>query len=83
VASVSPESGRQFRGHYDPEVDIAWIRFEGYDGRSAVSTQEEWGLEERDPLSGDVVALELWQASTRLPRELLSLLPSPPAPDGQ
>jgi uncharacterized protein YuzE len=77
VATVSPDSGRQFRGHYDPEVDIAWIRFEGYDGRTAVSTQEEWGLEERDRTSGDVVALELWRASTRLPSELLALLPAP------
>jgi uncharacterized protein YuzE len=82
VATVSPESGRRFRGHYDPSVDIAWIRFEGYDGRTAVSTQEEWGLEERDPSSGEVVALEMWRASERLPSELLALLPAPPPVSG-
>jgi uncharacterized protein YuzE len=81
MATVSPDSGRRFQGHYDPRVDIAWIRFDGYDGRSVVSTEEGWGLEERDPATGEVVALELWRASERLPAELLAMLPAP-APAG-
>jgi hypothetical protein len=60
-------------------VDIAWIKLEGYDGATATSTQRPWGLEERDPKSGEVVALEMWKASDRLPPELLSLLPRPGA----
>jgi uncharacterized protein YuzE len=77
VATVSPESGRRFLGHYDPEVDIAWIRFEGHDGGTARAVEHPWGLEERDPRSGEIVALELWNASGRLPAEFLSLFPSP------
>jgi uncharacterized protein YuzE len=77
MATVSPDSGRRFLGHYDPDVDIAWIRFDGYEGTIARSAERPWGLEERDPQSGEIVALEMWRASERLPAEFLSLLPGP------
>jgi uncharacterized protein YuzE len=65
-------------GHYDREADIAWLRFEGYDGKTVVSEQTEYGLRETDPESGRVVALEFWSASKRLPPALLGMLPRPP-----
>lgn len=64
-------------GHYDPDADIAWLRFEGYDPETVVGEQTDAGLREVDPSTGRVVGLEYWHASTTLPRELLSLLPPP------
>jgi uncharacterized protein YuzE len=64
-------------GHYDPDADIAWLRFEGYDPASVVSEETENGLREIDPASGRVVGLEYWHASAALPAELLKLLPPP------
>lgn len=62
---------------YDREADIAWLRFDGYDGRTARIEELEWGLRDVDPRTGNVVALEFWQASERLPSELLEHLPAP------
>lgn len=67
----------RFEGHYDKDADIAWLRFEGYDGSSAVAEEMEWGLREVDPASGQLVALEFWRASERLPSEFLGMLPPP------
>ena len=67
----------RFDGHYDSDADIAWVRFESYDGSSAVAEEMPWGLREVDKSSGEVVALEFWQASERLPADLLKLLPPP------
>lgn len=64
-------------GHYDAEADIAWVRFEGYDPRTAVGEQTDSGLRELDPMTGEVVGLEFWQASQRLPAEFLRMLPPP------
>jgi len=64
-------------GHYDPDADIAWIRFEGWDAGPASSEETDFGLREVDPASGQVIGLELWQASTRLPEDLLKMLPPP------
>jgi uncharacterized protein YuzE len=77
MATVTASPGRRFAGHYDPDVDVAWIRFDGYDGKTAVSAQHPWGLEERDGATQEIVALEMWKASERLPAEFLSLLPRP------
>jgi uncharacterized protein YuzE len=79
MATVSPAPTGRFAGHYDPDVDIAWLRFEGYDGATAVSSERPWGLEERDPDSGQVVAIEIWGASKTLPEAFLALLPEPGA----
>lgn len=64
-------------GHYDPEADIAWMRFEGYDPAAVVAEEIETGLREVDPATGRVVGLEYWQASHILPSELLAMLPPP------
>lgn len=67
----------RIEGHYDAEADIAWVRFEGYDPSIAVGQQTDSGLQELDPVTGEVVGLEFWQASQRLPAEFLRMLPPP------
>lgn len=67
----------RIEGHYDAEADIAWVRFEGYDPSTAVGEQTDSGLRELDPLTSEVVGLEFWQASKRLPAEFLRMLPPP------
>lgn len=64
-------------GHYDPEADIAWLRFEGFDPATVVSEESAAGLRELDPATGSIVGLEYWHASQALPTELLSMLPPP------
>jgi uncharacterized protein YuzE/DNA-binding CsgD family transcriptional regulator len=77
MAAVTPPPVGSFLGHYDRDVDIAWIRFAGYEGGTAVSSEKPWGLEERDAETGSVVAVEIWHASERLPNAFLALLPEP------
>ncbi|HEY6316644.1 MAG TPA: DUF2283 domain-containing protein [Acidimicrobiia bacterium] len=67
----------KIEGHYDREADIAWLRFEGYEGRTAASEEVETGLWELDPRTGRLVGLEYWHASQTLPADLLSMLPPP------
>jgi len=67
-------------GHYDREADIAWLRFEGYDGQTVISEEAATGLRELDPATGRVVGLEYWNASRTLPADLLSMLPPPRVP---
>ena len=68
-------------GHYDRATDIAWLRLEGW-GKDRVRVEETGsGLVERDRTTGRVIGLEFWQASTRLPAELLDALPAPPRRD--
>jgi len=62
------------RAHYDPEVDIALIVFEA---GSAVSEEHEWGLIDRDPEDNHLMGFEIWNASNRLPAELIAALPTP------
>lgn len=66
--------------YYDREADIAWLPT----GRSneVVSKETEWGLIDHDAASDEVVAIEIWSASERLPGELLAKLPSPAGSDG-
>lgn len=65
-------------GHYDPQADIAWLRFENYDGETVIAEEVEFGLRELDPSTREVVGLEYWHASRTLPRALLEMLPAPP-----
>jgi uncharacterized protein YuzE len=67
----------RIEGRYDPEADIAWIRFENYDPSTAVAEESDIGLREVDPATGSLVGLEFWQASSRLPADLLRMLPPP------
>jgi len=58
-------------GHYDPEVDIAWMRTENYDRSTVVAEESDVGLRELDPATGELVGLEFWQASSRFPADFL------------
>lgn len=60
--------------HYDRLVDIALIVLEP---GSAVSEEHKWGLIDRDPGDGHLMGFEIWEASRRLPPELLDALPTP------
>jgi uncharacterized protein YuzE len=64
-------------GHYDAEADIAWVRFENYDPSSAVAEGTDTGLRELDPSTGEIVGLEFWEASRKLPADFLRMLPPP------
>ncbi len=64
-------------GHYDAEADIAWIRFENYDPSTVVAKETDAGLRELDPSTGQVVGLEFWEASRKLPADFLGMLPPP------
>ncbi len=65
-------------GHYDAKADIAWLRFEDYDPKAVVAKETDFGLRELDPSDRHVVGLDYWQATKRLPSDLLGMLPSPP-----
>lgn len=65
-------------GHYDPHADIAWLRFEGYDPSTVVAEETDFGLRELSGSDRQLVGLEYWRASDRLPRDLLEMLPAPP-----
>ncbi len=65
-------------GQYDAKADIAWLRFEDHDPAVVVSEETDFGLRELDLIDHHLVGLEYWQASQRLPSELLGMLPSPP-----
>lgn len=64
-------------GHYDAEADIAWVRFEGYDPGTVVAEETDAGLRELDPSTGEIVGLEFWEASRKLPADFLRMLPPP------
>lgn len=69
--------GLTMHAHYDPDVDIALISFET---GNAVSEEHEWGLIDRNPDDDHLMGFEIWNASDRLPPELIAALPAP-APD--
>jgi uncharacterized protein YuzE len=61
--------------YYDREADIAWLRIGVAD--TVVSEEVGWGLLDHDPETHEVVGIEIWRASSRLPAELLEQLPAP------
>jgi uncharacterized protein YuzE len=61
--------------YYDREADIAWLPTGS--ASAVVSEEVEWGLIDHDADSDEVVAVEIWSASKRLPPEVLSQLPAP------
>lgn len=63
--------------HYDRETDIAALDLEGFDGQRTYGEDHDWGLILRDRESNEVVGLEFWRASERLPAALLDALPEP------
>lgn len=83
MASVALKDPRRYprlamRAHYDPEVDIALIVFEA---GTAVSEEHDWGLIDRDPKDDHLMGFEIWDASHRLPPELIAALPAPATSD--
>jgi uncharacterized protein YuzE len=64
--------------YYDSDADIAW--FPTGESDDVVSERVPGGLREYDRATRGLVAIEVWDASTRLPRTLLEALPSPTAP---
>lgn len=57
------------------EGDIAYIQVRPSKGRRNVSYREAWGLCDKDQGTGELVGLEVWEASRALPPELLAALP--------
>jgi uncharacterized protein YuzE len=66
--------------YYDSEADIAWLPT-GHAER-VVSEEVDWGLVDHDASTDEVVAVEIWSASKRLPQAILDTLPAPSRPDG-
>jgi uncharacterized protein YuzE len=62
----------------DRDADIAWLPTG--DSDDVVSVEVGWGLIDHDAGTDEVVALEVWEASKRLPRAVLDALPAPSAP---
>ncbi len=66
--------------YHDPEADIAWLPTGASD--RVVSEEVEWGLIDHDATTDEIVAVEIWAASKRLPQAVLDALPRPGKPDG-
>ena len=61
--------------YYDRDADIVW--FPTGESNDVVSERVLDGLHEYDRTTRDLVAIEIWDASTRLPASLLDALPMP------
>ena len=61
--------------YYDRDADIAWLPTAS--SQNVVSEEVGWGLIDHDAATDEVVAIEIWNASTRLPASLLDVLPAP------
>jgi uncharacterized protein YuzE len=64
--------------YYDPEADVAWLPTG--ESNDIVSERVPGGLRDYDRTTRALVAIEVWDASTRLPKTLLEALPGPGAP---
>lgn len=60
--------------YYDRDADIAWFPT-GKSG-DVVSERVPDGLRDYDRVSRQLVAIEVWDASTRLPASILEALPA-------
>lgn len=61
--------------YYDRDADIAWLPIGASD--AVVSEEVEGGLIDHDAATDEVVAVEIWGASRKLPRAILDALPPP------
>lgn len=66
--------------YYDRDADIAWLPTGESD--DVVSERVPGGLRDYDRASHKLVAIEVWDASTRLPASILEALPAPRAAHG-
>ena len=64
--------------HYAPESDIAFLTLAARQGPPRAE-ETEWGLLIYDTDSGALVGAEIWDATTRLPAQLIAALPEPAA----
>jgi uncharacterized protein YuzE len=64
--------------YYDSDADIVWLPTG--DSDQVVSEEVEWGLIDHDATTDEIVAVEIWGASKRLPRAILDALPRPRKP---
>lgn len=55
--------------YYDPDADIAWLPTGESD--DVVSKRVPGGLHDYDRTTGQLVGIEVWDASTRLPENIL------------
>ena len=76
-----PDSLDGAMSHYDRGADIAALNLKGFDGSQVFGEDHDWGLLLRDRKTQEVVGIELWRASDRLPAQLLDALPEPVARD--
>lgn len=63
--------------YYDRDADIAW--FPTGESDDVVSERVPDGLRDYDRASRKIVAIEVWNASTRLSAHILEALPAPGA----
>lgn len=61
--------------YYAPEDDIVMLDLEQANGREVYGEDHGWGLVLRDRETDGVVGFEVWEATTRLPAEMISALP--------
>jgi uncharacterized protein YuzE len=66
--------------YYDSDADIAWFPTGASD--DVVSERVPGGLRDYDRASHKPVAIEVWDASTRLPAGILEARPAPSAARG-
>jgi uncharacterized protein YuzE len=66
--------------YYDSDADIAW--FPTGESDDVVSERVPGGLRDYDRGTHKLVAIEVWDASTRLPASILEALPTPSAAHG-
>jgi uncharacterized protein YuzE len=66
--------------YYDVEADIAW--FPTGESDDVVSERVPGGLRDYDRQTRTLVAIEVWDASTRLPKSFLDALPAPASARG-
>jgi uncharacterized protein YuzE len=64
--------------YYDRDADIAWLPTG--ESQDVLSEEVNWGLIDHDAATNEIVALEIWTASKRLPKAVLDALPAPRAP---
>jgi uncharacterized protein YuzE len=77
---VGATLARAMFAYYDSDADIAW--FPTGESDDVVSERVPGGLRDYDRTSHKLVAIEVWDASTRLPASILEALPAPSAAHG-
>lgn len=72
---AGPTLDRAMFAYYDSDADIAW--FPTGESDDVVSERVPGGLHDYDRATHSLVAIEVWDANTRLPASILEALPGP------